>query len=159
MKPTIRKAGGGGGSVRFKGGGGGGCCTLQNVGGGCLAKMREVPSMKGGVATPNPLPLPGATGRSVIGDINYALMAPPQLLRCAIRTRGGHRIFSSRIVGGGGGGGGGGGRKMLSASGPIQNAFMGSIALGRQIITSLLFWPPLKPPSLRHCMERRLGQN
>ena len=52
------------------------CCTIQNVGGGCLAKMREVPSMKGGVATPNPPPLPGATGRSVIGDINYALMAP-----------------------------------------------------------------------------------
>ena len=26
----------------------GGCCTLQNVGGGSLAKMREVPSMKEG---------------------------------------------------------------------------------------------------------------
>ena len=72
--------GGGGGSVRIRPDtkrGRGGCCTLQNVGGGCLAKMREVPSMKGGVATPNPPPLPGATGRSVIGDINYALMAPP----------------------------------------------------------------------------------
>ena len=44
----------------------------------------------------------------------------------------------------GGGGGGGGG---LSASGPIQNAFVGSIALGRQLITSLLFRPPLKAPS------------
>ena len=90
LKPTIRKAGGGGGgggwggcSVRFRPDtkrGRGGCCTLQNVGGGCLAKMREVPSMKGGVATPNPPPPPpppGATGRSVIGDINYALMAPP----------------------------------------------------------------------------------
>ena len=32
-----------------------------------------------------------------------------------------------RLVGGGGGGGGGGG--LLSASGPIQNAFVGSIAL------------------------------
>ena len=31
-----------------------------------------------------------------------------------------------RLVGGGGGGGGGGGR-VLSASGPIQNAFVGSI--------------------------------
>ena len=36
---------------------------------------------------------------------------------------------------------------MLSASGPIQNAFVGSIALGRQLITSLLFRPPLKAPS------------
>ena len=36
---------------------------------------------------------------------------------------------------------------MLSASGPIQNAFMGSITLGRQLITSLLFRPPLKAPS------------
>ena len=45
---------------------------------------------------------------------------------------------------------------MLSASGPIQNAFMGSIALGRQLITSLLFWPPLKPPSLRHCPKQPL---
>ena len=35
---------------------------------------------------------------------------------------------------------------MLSASGPIQNAFVGSIALGRQLITSLLFRPPLKSP-------------
>ena len=46
--------------------------------------------------------------------------------------------------------------KVLSASGPIQNAFMGSIALGRQLITSLLFWPPLKPPSLRHCPKQPL---
>ena len=45
---------------------------------------------------------------------------------------------------------------MLSACGPIQNAFMGSIALGRQLITSLLFWPPLKPPSLRHCPKQPL---
>ena len=36
---------------------------------------------------------------------------------------------------------------MLSASGPIQNAFVGSIAPGRQLITSLLFRPPLKAPS------------
>ena len=36
---------------------------------------------------------------------------------------------------------------MLSGSGPIQNAFVGSIALGRQLITSLLFRPPLKAPS------------
>ena len=35
---------------------------------------------------------------------------------------------------------------MLSGSGPIQNAFVGSIALGRQLITSLLFRPPLKAP-------------
>ena len=34
---------------------------------------------------------------------------------------------------------------MLSASGPIQNAFVGSIALGQQLITSLLFRRPLKP--------------
>ena len=45
---------------------------------------------------------------------------------------------------------------MLSASGPIQNAFVGSIALGRQLITSLLFRPPLKPPSLRHCPKQPL---
>ena len=93
VETTIRKAGGGGGgggSVRFRPetkrgrGGWGWCCTLQNVGGGCLAKMREVPSMKGGVVTPKPPPPPpppppllGATGRSVIGDINYALMTPP----------------------------------------------------------------------------------
>ena len=44
------------------------------------------------------------------------------------------------------GGGGGGLRRVLSASGLIQNAFVGSIALGRQLITSLLFRPPLKPP-------------
>ena len=36
---------------------------------------------------------------------------------------------------------------MLSASGPIQNAFVGSIAQGRQLITSLLFRLPLKAPS------------
>jgi hypothetical protein len=29
--------------------------------------------------------------------------------------------------------------RVLSASDPIQNAFVGSIALGRQLITSLLF--------------------
>ena len=52
-----------------------------------------------------------------------------------------------RLVGGGGGGGGGEGggeERVQSASGPIQNAFVGSIALGRQLITSLLFRPPLK---------------
>ena len=59
-----------------------------------------------------------------------------------------------RLVRGGGGGGGG----VLSASGPMQNAFVGSIIdiraniyssieLGRQLITSLLFRPPLKAPS------------
>ena len=37
---------------------------------------------------------------------------------------------------------------MLSASCPIQNAFVGSIALGRQLITSLLFRRPLKPPQI-----------
>ena len=36
---------------------------------------------------------------------------------------------------------------MLSGSGWIQNVFVGSIALGRQLITSLLFRPPLKAPS------------
>ena len=46
-----------------------------------------------------------------------------------------------------GGGGGGGGGCCLLQSGPIQNAFVGSIALGRQLITSLLFRPPLKAPS------------
>ena len=48
---------------------------------------------------------------------------------------------------GGGGGGGGGGGCCLLQSGPIQNAFVGSIALRRQLITSLLFRPPLKAPS------------
>ena len=47
----------------------------------------------------------------------------------------------------GGGGGGGGGGCCLLQSGPIQNAFVGSIALGRQLIISLLFRPPLKAPS------------
>ena len=37
-----------------------------------------------------------------------------------------------RLVGGGGGGGGGEGG-LLSASGPIQNAFVGSIALGNNL--------------------------
>ena len=32
-----------------------------------------------------------------------------------------------------GGGGGGGGERVLSASGPIQNAFVGSIALGNNL--------------------------
>ena len=41
-----------------------------------------------------------------------------------------------RLVGGGGGGGGGGGETVLSGSGPVQNAFMGSIALGRQSISA-----------------------
>ena len=36
---------------------------------------------------------------------------------------------------------------MLSASGPIQNAFVGSIARSYWGITSLLFRPPLKAPS------------
>ena len=40
-----------------------------------------------------------------------------------------------------------GGERMLSASGPIQNAFVGSIVLGRQLISSLLFRPPFKAPS------------
>ena len=47
----------------------------------------------------------------------------------------------------GGGGGGGGGRVLSALVWPIQNAFVGSIALGRQLITSLLFRPPLKAPS------------
>ena len=58
-----------------------------------------------------------------------------------------------RLVGGGGGGGGGGG-KVLSASGPIQNAFVCSIALGRQLITSLLFRPPLKDPEKERTSRR-----
>ena len=43
-----------------------------------------------------------------------------------------------RLVGGegGGGGGGGGGETVLSGSGPVQNAFVGSIALGRQSISA-----------------------
>ena len=34
------------------------------------------------------------------------------------------------------GGGGGGGETVLSGSGPVQNAFVGSIALGRQSISA-----------------------
>ena len=69
--------GAGGGFCTLHEMGEGGCCTLQNVGGGSLAKMREVPSMKGGGGGGGgglqpPLPL-GATGHSV----NYAQMAPP----------------------------------------------------------------------------------
>ena len=45
------------------------------------------------------------------------------------------------VRGGGGGGGGGGGERVLSASGPIQNAFVGSIAL-------FYFGRPLKPPQI-----------
>ena len=41
-----------------------------------------------------------------------------------------------RGEGGGGGGGGGGGETVLSGSGPVQNAFVGSIALGRQSISA-----------------------
>ena len=40
-----------------------------------------------------------------------------------------------RLVGGEGGGGGGG-ETVLSGSGPVQNAFVGSIALGRQSISA-----------------------
>ena len=45
------------------------------------------------------------------------------------------------------GGGGGEEERVLSTSGPIQNAFVGSIAPGRQLIISLLFRPLLKAPS------------
>ena len=42
-----------------------------------------------------------------------------------------------RLVGGEGGrGGGGGGETVLSGSGPVQNAFLGLIALGRQSISA-----------------------
>ena len=46
------------------------------------------------------------------------------------------RLVDCRKGGGGGGGGGGGRGCCLLQSGPIQNAFVGSIALGRQLITS-----------------------
>ena len=45
-----------------------------------------------------------------------------------------------RLVEGEGGGGG----AVLSGSGPVQNAFVGSIALGRQSISTA----PLKPPQI-----------
>ena len=76
------KSGEGGGSVRFrpdtKRGRGvlytsecGGRLLREDAGGTFYERGGLQPP------TPPPPPLPGATGRSVIGDINYALMAPP----------------------------------------------------------------------------------
>ena len=80
-----------------------------------------------------------------------------QLLRCAIRTRGGYRIFSSaNSIGGGGGGGGKGESEGAVCFWPDTKCVRGSIALGRHSITSLLFRPSLKPPSLRHCPKQPL---